>query len=126
MPKALVWRIYSGTRLYQKGDVISVVPDDHEFSQAAIDDNHTTVIDFQGIDLAKAKQLLEKQKRPAVEGEPEFDAPDEQDRFVYSGKNKWYFASIADKKITAEEINTAIVNREGSGLFTETEAGTYG
>lgn len=126
MPKALVWRIYSGTKLYQKGDIICVVPDDHEFSQSEIDANHTTVIDFQGITLEKAKQLLEKQKRPAVEGDPEFLAPDESDRVVYSGKNKWYFASIADKTITTDEINAALINREGSGLFTETEWGAYG
>lgn len=126
MPKALVWRIYSGTRLYQKGDIICVVPDDHKFSQSEIDDDHTTVIDFEGISLQKARQLLEKQKRPAIEGDDEYEAPDEQDRFVYSGKNKWYFGSIADKRITADEVDAALINREGVGVFTSTEAGVYG
>lgn len=124
MPRLLVWRKQSSTALYKKGDVISVVPDSHEFSQSEIDDSHTTIIDLDGISLDKARQLLEKKK--TLNGEFAFSEPGTVDQYSYSDINKWYFDSIADHFVTPEEVDIALTNREGLGVFTETEANTYG
>lgn len=126
MPKLLVWRKQSSTALFKKGDVISVIDDSAAFSPTEMADDHTTVIELAGITLAKARQLLEKQRRPAVYGDPEYDSPDAEDKWIYTGQNKWYFTSIADKFVTDIEINAAISNREGNDLFTEKAAGSYG
>jgi hypothetical protein len=126
MPKLLVWRKQSSTALYHKGDVISVADDGHEFSSSEVADDHTTVIEVVGVTLAKCRQLLEKERRPAVLGDPEYDSPDAEDKWIYTGKNKWFFTSIADHTITPEEMDAALTNREGPNVFSSTVADTYG
>jgi len=126
MPKLLVWRKQSSTALYKKGDVIAVIGDEQEFSDSEIADSHTTDIELSGVTLTKAKQLMEKERRPAVYGDPEYNAPDESDKWIYTGQNKWYFTSIADHFVTDEEIDSALTNREGNALFSTKAANTYG
>jgi len=126
MPKLLVWRKQSATALYKKGDVISVIAEDQDFSDSEVADNHTTTIDVVGVTLAKCRQLLEKERRPAVYGDPEYEAPDASDKWILTGQNKWYFTSIADHAITPDELDAALTNREGNDLFSTKAANTYG
>lgn len=126
MPKLLVWRKQSSTALRKKGDVISVIDDGQEFSASEVADGHTTTITVSGTTFAKCKQLLEKERRPAVYGDPEYDAPDAEDKWIVTGQNKWYFTSIADHVITPDELDAALTNREGNDLFSTKAANTYG
>lgn len=53
-------------------------------------------IDIPGMPKATAARLLQKWWRPAVPGDPEFEAPDEPDRIVILGPYRWQFG-VADK-----------------------------
>ena len=49
-----------------------------------------------GMPLVSAERLMSAWTRPAVLGEPEFDNPDEADRYVTLGKYRWQLG-VADK-----------------------------
>lgn len=87
--------------LYE-GDPVAIVDDSHTFSQeedirvwVANGNAANTypglfyVIDLVGMPLEPARRLYEQWKRPAVPGDPEYDAPDPEDRCVFLGPHRW-------------------------------------
>ena len=54
------------------------------------------MIDIPGMPLESAQRVLGPHIRPAVPGEPEYDAPDPEDRYVAIGPYRWQFG-VADK-----------------------------
>jgi len=95
MCRLLIWnKSGNGESGHHRGDVISVVPNKHKFTayeckavhigrgkDPALWDGHTWVIDIPDMTERRARRLLESDKVPAVEGDSEFDSPDEADRF---------------------------------------------
>jgi len=53
-------------------------------------------LDIPGMPLETAVRILGPLVRPAVEGDPEFEAPDIEDRYVRLGPYRWQFG-VADK-----------------------------
>jgi len=54
------------------------------------------VIDIPLMPREVGERIYDKWKRPAVEGEDEFEAPDPPDRFVILGRHRWQLG-VADK-----------------------------
>lgn len=131
MARLLVWAQNSRTGEYTAGDVISVCPDTHVFSPYEdpaewvasgnhIKDfpGHTRVIDLPDCSLSKAKQLLEPRVRPALITEPEFTAPDEEDRYVNLAHRKWRVNPAVNAiNIKKKDLDSFIENRDDDGAF---------
>lgn len=54
------------------------------------------VIDIVGMPLDTALRMTQQWVRAAVPGDPEYDAPDEEDRYVLLGPHRWQLG-VADK-----------------------------
>ena len=93
----------------QEGDPVGVYPDDHVFGgredirrwvELGNDENDWPgtfyVIDIPGMPVSVAQRIYDVWKRPAVPGEDEYDAPDEEDRYVILGRHRWQLG-VADK-----------------------------
>lgn len=95
------------------------------------------VIDIPGMPKEIAQRALGPWKRPAAPGDTEYDAPDEPDRYVTLGPNRWNFdvrnklpglkksQLRRDRFIVLEpyddeliaELNNYMVDRSGSDLW---------
>jgi hypothetical protein len=93
----------------QEGDPVGVFEDSHVFGEredkrvwlangnpAGAWPGTFYVIDVTGMPVAVARRIYDKWKRAAVPGEPEFDAQDQEDRFVILGRHRWQLG-VADK-----------------------------
>lgn len=54
------------------------------------------VIDIPGMPVEVARRIYDTWKRPATILDPEFEAPDEADRYVVLGRHRWQLG-VADK-----------------------------
>jgi len=54
------------------------------------------VIDVPGMPIASAERIIQQWRRPSVDGDPNWDAPDQPDRFEWLGPYRWQFG-VADK-----------------------------
>ena len=102
--KARFWAVSAGKAV--AGECISFIPDTMEYSESDRNDKYSYIVHFPDLSIEKAPQLKEKQFRPANIGEPEFEAPDEKDRYVQTGKRKW--------RLKVEDIQSISTNKEHS------------
>ena len=90
-------------------------------------------IDIVGMSKPVAERLNQDWVRAAVDGDPEFENPDEADRFVFLGPNRWQFG-VADKlpgqlktrlrrdrfldvPFDIDEINSYVTDRSGLDVW---------
>lgn len=103
MSKVLVAKNPIGTSGLLKGYAITVIESDQDFT--ADDLVLGWSVEISGKTEAETNSLLEVFTRPAVPGEPEYEAQDEPDRIVFLGPRRWYFAF--------DEIQLATLNTYG-------------
>lgn len=123
MAKVRMWATSAGAA--EAGDVISVIDDDQEFSDSDKSDAFSYIVSLPGVSVEKASQLRESVYRPAVEGDPEFEFPDEEDRRVLVYKKKWRFKTeglrnlYTDKEyvIRDYDLDVAVENRKDKKKF---------
>lgn len=132
MPRLLIWNKASKTGLRQAGDVISAVPDKHQFSESEdinvwvangkprrAWDGHTEVVEMPDTSLRKCRQLMQCKKRQALFTEREFQAPDPEDRFVVVEERKWRIKreDLTEQRIAKKHLDLLVENREGAKMF---------
>ena len=130
----------TGRSSRMKGDPIGVFEDDHVFSYGEdkalwlangnLESEWTNtfcILDVPGVTLEEAQRMMEVYKRSAVEGDEEFDNPDDADKFVILGRHRWCFdldtnGTVEEKQdmtdnailsVTESKLNAYTVDRSG-------------
>lgn len=123
-----------------KGDPVAIVDNSHVFSEGEdkelwLLNGHLEadwpgtfiIVDVPELSLVEAKRMDQIHDRPAIAGDPEFDDPDEANRFVILGRHRWNLNidgllpaaarnnmnNNAKAQITKNALNNHTIDRSG-------------
>lgn len=130
MCRILIWNKPSRDQVHQRGDVICVVENDHVFSKSedktrwvaegntpANWSSHTWVIDIPEMATQRAERLVSPHKTVATMLDPEFEAPDKEDRFVFKMQRKFRFGLSGEKLDKLRATGRVVLTRPQAKAF---------